>query len=108
MADRSVVIQKIREHYAALGIPLDELSDRDVEMGVRQLADAAREAGTDPEQATAAMRVAVETAKRQREAREAEAQAAADAAEADAAEADGAETDGASADGTDPEVAAEG
>ena len=35
MADRAAVIAKIREHYAALDIPLDKLSDIDVEMGVR-------------------------------------------------------------------------
>ena len=62
-ADKQAVIARIRDHYAALGIPLDALSDRDIEHGVRQLASAAREAGTDKEAATEAMRAAVEAAK---------------------------------------------
>jgi hypothetical protein len=63
MADKQAVIARIREHYAALGIPLDALSDRDIEYGVRQLASAAREAGTGSKEATEAMRAAVEAAK---------------------------------------------
>lgn len=62
-ADKQAVIARIRDHYANLGIPLDALSDRDIEYGVRQLASAAREAGTNPEAATEAMRAAVEAAK---------------------------------------------
>ncbi|MBK5116271.1 MAG: hypothetical protein JJE23_05050 [Thermoleophilia bacterium] len=63
MADKQVVIRRIREHYAALGIPLDALSDREIEHGVRQLAAAVREAGTGADAATDAMRAAVEAAK---------------------------------------------
>jgi hypothetical protein len=86
MADKTAVIAKIREHYSARGIPLDDLSDRDIEQGVRQLAYAAREAGTGSKEAEDAMRMAVEVAKRQKEERAAEAAAAADAADlADAA-----------------------
>jgi hypothetical protein len=69
MADKAAVIARIRQHYAERGIPLDDLSDRDIEQGVRQLAFAAREAGTGSEEAEAAMRVAVEAAKRAREER---------------------------------------
>jgi hypothetical protein len=77
MADKEAVIAKIREHYAALGIPLDGLSDRDVEVGVRQLAGAARDMGTSTEDVNAAMRQAVEAvakaaAEREAAAREAE------------------------------------
>lgn len=64
MTDKAELISRIRAHYAALGIPLDALSDREVELGVRQLAAAAREAGTGSEQATEAMRQAVEAARR--------------------------------------------
>lgn len=85
-AQRNAVIGKIREHYGALGIPLDELSDRDIEQGVRQLAAAARESGTGSAQATEAMRRAVEFAKQAK----AEAQAAADAAAAEAEDGAGA------------------
>jgi hypothetical protein len=60
---KKAAIQKIREHYASKGIPLDDLSDRQVETGVRQLAFAAREAGMSAEEATEAMRKAVENAK---------------------------------------------
>jgi IS4 transposase len=60
---RRATIAKIRAHYANLGIPLDELSDRQIELGVRQLAHAAREAGMTGEEATEAMRRAVESAK---------------------------------------------
>ena len=60
---RKATIAKIREHYANLGIPLDELSDRQIELGVRQLAFAAREAGMSGDEATEAMRKAVENAK---------------------------------------------
>ena len=60
---RQAAITRIREHYAKLGIPLDELSDRQIELGVRQLAFAAREAGMSKEEATDAMRKAVESAK---------------------------------------------
>lgn len=66
MADKSAVIARIREHYGSLGIPLDSLSDREIELGVRQLAEAAREAGTGSEQATEAMRRAADAAKRER------------------------------------------
>lgn len=66
MADKSAVIARIREHYGSLGIPLDALSDREIELGVRQLADAAREAGTGSAEATEAMRRAAATAKRER------------------------------------------
>lgn len=72
MADKQAVINKIREHYGALGIPLDALSDREIELGVRQLADAAREAGTGSKEATKAMRLAAEAAKRERSAAETE------------------------------------
>lgn len=61
---RRATIAKIREHYAGLGIPLDELSDRQIELGVRQLAYAAREAGMSKEEAVEAMRKAVESAKK--------------------------------------------
>ena len=60
---RKATIAKIRAHYASLGIPLDELSDRQIELGVRQLAAAAREAGMSKEEAAEAMRRAVENAK---------------------------------------------
>ena len=60
---RRATIAKIRAHYAKLGIPLDDLSDRQIELGVRQLAHAAREAGMTGEDATEAMRRAVESAK---------------------------------------------
>jgi IS4 transposase len=60
---RRATIAKIRAHYANLGISLDELSDRQIELGVRQLAHAAREAGMTGEEATEAMRKAVESAK---------------------------------------------
>ncbi len=60
---RRATIAKIRAHYAKLGIPLDDLSDRQIELGVRQLAHAAREAGMTGEEATEAMRRAVESAK---------------------------------------------
>jgi hypothetical protein len=64
---RRATIAKIRAHYANLGIPLDELSDRQIELGVRQLAHAAREAGMTGEEATEAMRKAVESAKESKE-----------------------------------------
>jgi hypothetical protein len=73
MADRAAVIAKIREHYAALDIPLDKLSDIDVEMGVRQLAAAARDMGTSTEAINSAMRQAVEAIEKaaaEREAKE--------------------------------------
>ena len=60
---RKAAIAKIREHYASLGIPLDELSDRQIELGVRQLAAAARESGMSKEEAQEAMRKAVANAK---------------------------------------------
>jgi hypothetical protein len=66
MTEKQAVIARIREHYGALGIPLDALSDREIELGVRQLADAAREAGTGSKEATEAMRQAAEAAKRER------------------------------------------
>lgn len=66
MADKSAVIARIREHYGSLGIPLDSLSDREIELGVRQLAEAAREAGTGSEGATEAMRRAAEGAGKER------------------------------------------
>lgn len=66
MADKSAVIARIRDHYGSLGIPLDSLSDREIELGVRQLAEAAREAGMGSEGATEAMRRAVEAAGRER------------------------------------------
>jgi hypothetical protein len=65
---RRATIAKIRAHYANLGIPLDELSDRQIELGVRQLAHAAREAGMTGDEATEAMRKAVESAKAKSEA----------------------------------------
>ncbi len=63
ITDKQALIARIRDHYASLGIPLDALSDRDVELGVRQLAAAVREAGTGSKEATEAMRAAVEAAK---------------------------------------------
>jgi|GEM_PF-2315142 hypothetical protein len=63
---RDAVIAKIRAHYARMGIPLDDLTDREIELGVRQLAVAAREAGMTKEQVTEAMRKAVAEAKRKR------------------------------------------
>jgi hypothetical protein len=60
---RKELITKIREHYADLGIPLDDLSDRQIELGVRQLAAAARESGMSKEEAQEAMRKAVQNAK---------------------------------------------
>lgn len=59
---KKAAIAKIRAHYADLGIPLDELSDRQIELGVRQLAAAAREAGMTQDEAREAMRRAVENA----------------------------------------------
>jgi hypothetical protein len=64
---RKAAIAKIRAHYSNLGIPLDELSDRQIELGVRQLAAAARESGMSKEEATEAMRKAVESAKKKTE-----------------------------------------
>lgn len=61
---RRATIAKIRAHYASLGIPLDELSDRQIELGVRQLAAAARESGMSKEDAAEAMRKAVASAKK--------------------------------------------
>jgi AcrR family transcriptional regulator len=61
---RAAMIKKIREHYADLGIPLDDLSDRQIELGVRQLAAAARESGMSKEEAQEAMRKAVASAKK--------------------------------------------
>ena len=58
------MITRIREHYAGLGIPLDDLSDRQIELGVRQLAAAARESGMSKEEAQEAMRKAVASAKK--------------------------------------------
>lgn len=79
---KQATIALIRKHYADLGIPLDELSDKDIELGVRQLAAAAKEAGTGTEAANTAMRQAVEIAKQQKTEQQAAADAAA-AAEAD-------------------------
>lgn len=78
-ASKDAVIAKIREHYAALDIPLDELSDLDVEVGVRQLAAAAKEMGSSAEDVNKAMREAVKAvadAAREREALAAAAAAA--------------------------------
>jgi hypothetical protein len=61
---RRAMITKIREHYSSLGIPLDDLSDRQIEIGVRQLAAAARESGMTKEEAQEAMRKAVANAKK--------------------------------------------
>lgn len=61
------IIAKVREHYASKGIPLDELSDRQIEIGVRQLAAAAREAGMSAEEATEKMREAVAQAGKKEE-----------------------------------------
>jgi predicted nucleotide-binding protein (sugar kinase/HSP70/actin superfamily) len=61
---RKAMITKIREHYLSLGISLDDLSDRQIELGVRQLAAAARESGMSKEEAQEAMRKAVENAKK--------------------------------------------
>ena len=61
---RKAAITKIREHYSKLGIPLDDLSDRQIEIGVRQLAAAARESGMSKEEAQEAMRKAVANAKK--------------------------------------------
>jgi len=100
MASNQAVIAKIREHYAALGIPLDELSDRQIELGVRQLASATRDAGMTPDEATEAMRRAVASVKAEAPAADlepqsdAEAQAAADAAETESGD-EGKETPGA-------------
>ena len=66
MSQKEQVISRIREHDKALGIPLDSLSDREIEHGVRQLAAAARESGTGSKEATEAMRQAAEAAKRER------------------------------------------
>ena len=63
LTEKQAVIARIRDHYAKLGIPLDALSDRDIEHGVRQLAAAARDSGTGSKEATEAMRAAVEAAK---------------------------------------------
>ncbi|HEY8467347.1 MAG TPA: hypothetical protein VIL04_11145 [Solirubrobacterales bacterium] len=63
---RDAVIAKIRAHYARMGIPLDDLSDREIELGVRQLAVASRESGMTREQITEAMRKAAEEARRKR------------------------------------------
>lgn len=60
---RKETIARIRAHYGGLGIPLDDLSDRQIELGVRQLAAAARESGMSKEEAQDAMRKAVEKAK---------------------------------------------
>ncbi len=79
-ANRDAVIVKIREHYAALDIPLDELSDLDVEVGVRQLAAAAKEMGSSSDDVNKAMREAVKAVSDA--ARERKARAAAAAAEA--------------------------
>ncbi len=62
---RRAMITRIREHYAGLGIPLDDLSDRQIELGVRQLAAAARESGMSKEEAQEAMRKAVASAKKE-------------------------------------------
>lgn len=64
---RKAMITKIRDHYANLGIPLDDLSDRQIELGVRQLAAAARESGMSKEEAQEAMRKAVTNAKKSEE-----------------------------------------
>ena len=85
-ADRDAVIAKIREHYAALDIPLDELSDLDVEVGVRQLAAAAKEMGSSSEDINKAMREAVKAVSDA--ARERKGRAAAAAAEAEEGEAE--------------------
>lgn len=61
---KKAAITKIREYYTSKGIPLDDLSDRQVELGVRQLAYAAREAGMSADEATEAMRKAVENVKK--------------------------------------------
>ncbi len=61
---RKELIAKIRAHYSNIGIPLDELSDRQIELGVRQLAAAARESGMSAEEATEKMRQAVANAKK--------------------------------------------
>jgi hypothetical protein len=63
MADKQAVIARIRDHYEAEGISLDALTDREIELGVRQLAAAVSEAGTSKEEAANAMRQAVEAAK---------------------------------------------
>ena len=67
---RKAMITKIREHYAGLGIPLDDLSDRQIELGVRQLAAAARESGMSKDEAQEAMRKAVEKRRKNPEAAE--------------------------------------
>ena len=61
---RKAAITKIREHYSKVGIPLDDLSDRQIEIGVRQLAAAARESGMSKEEAQEAMGKAVASAKK--------------------------------------------
>ena len=61
---RKAAIAKIREHYSKVGIPLDDLSDRQIEIRVRQLAAAARESGMSKEEAQEAMRKAVASAKK--------------------------------------------
>jgi hypothetical protein len=87
MPSNQAVITKIREHYAALGIPLDELSDRQIELGVRQLASATREAGMTPDEATEAMRQAVASVKSEAPPPDLEPQSDAEAQAAEDAEA---------------------
>lgn len=95
MADKDAVIAKIREHYAALDIPLDGLSDLDVEVGVRQLAAAAKEMGSSSEDVNKAMREAVKAvaaaAKEREEAAVAAAAEAGEDGEASAADEAGAQ-----------------
>ncbi len=80
------VIAAIRGHYETQGISLEGLDDRQIEMGVRQLAAAAREAGMSSDEATERMRDAVAQLERS-QAEKAAARAAAEQ-EAEAAEAD--------------------
>ncbi len=80
MADKATIIAAIRTHYEKLGISLDALSDAEIEMGVRQLADAMKGSGAGEEQVLAAMRKAVVIAKKNAAAR----QAALDAGAVDA------------------------
>jgi 2-phospho-L-lactate transferase/gluconeogenesis factor (CofD/UPF0052 family) len=81
------VIAAIRRHYEAQGISLEHLDDRQIELGVRQLAAAARESGMTSEEATEKMREAVVQLERSKAEKAAAAAAALDAEDADEGEA---------------------
>lgn len=78
------VIAAIRRHYEEEGISLEHLDDRQIELGVRQLAAAARESGMTSEEATEKMREAVTQLERSKAERAAKAAETAEAAEASA------------------------